>query len=154
MNIGFRCKSEPFIFVWNPQTDISKYAPQFVKAYVAYAFPSKFDEQTYSYDAAVRIIVNSLGNCSVIPWRSRSELVYVQNRSDWHFNVHMTPFLASLDAMPRGKGFYSEKSRAAVYVGEWGEGHVAPPRGLISEVLVMGAAGRTSAEVLDRLSLL
>ncbi len=53
-------------------------------------------------------------------------VAYLQNRGDeHHVTQHMQPFLRGLPPSPD----------VHLYLGEWGSGHVAPPRGVLTDLL-------------------
>ena len=104
----------------NPQTIITEYLPLAVGRYMETCWP----RSTWKVSWDLREMYE--------PWPGNS-VAYMQNRSDSHVEKHLAPFLAA-----------TRPPRGALYMlmGEWGEGHKAPPKEQIARVLQEVAAAR------------
>lgn len=120
-------------FVWNPQTNILEYNPAHIIKYASVAFGC-----VGGIDDARNILRSSIDvKLSGFYTTSKNSVLYLQNSSDWHTKRHMEPFLKEalgLDDLPTTRsglirpGFY-------LHLGEWGDGHVPPPKELITAIL-------------------
>lgn len=134
--------------VWNPQTSISKYFPNFVKRYVESAFPKIYSETSKRVPLTRRKtpqfferildqtdINHKLYASDVAVQRNR--IIYLQNRHDWHLLEHANPYLASLGKWSRLSPtlFLNSSRMTAFAVGDWGEGHAAPTKPLIKSLI-------------------
>lgn len=119
--------------VWNPQTDILKYAPHHVANYAKTAFGLDCMDE-----ARIKIpeIINS-DLCGLYEKGGSSNLIiYMQNDSDWHLKAHCEPFLNALGhniESPPASGRLSD----ALYfhVGSWGVGHQQVPGPVLKFIL-------------------
>ena len=102
----------------NPQTVLRNFAPYTLRQFTERAFPGF--TQAEVLDKAV---------CSDLrlPYARSfpNYVVYLQNESDDHVEKHLEPFLQSVE----------EPDRLAVILGNWGEGHVAPPNEYLRKFL-------------------
>lgn len=122
----------------NPQTRISRFGIENQRAYTEAAFGA-----TTMADH-VDVLENKI-NSDLIEWYAGSvpnHILYVQNESDSHVQDHMQPFLASLEPT----------TRVRTLIGNWGEGHRAPPPEEIRKILstltgAQGAWGDVLADV-------
>jgi hypothetical protein len=120
-------------FVWNPQTDILEYNPAHVTKYASTAFGCKEDI------LSVRITLPSLIDVKISRFYStnKNNVLYLQNRSDWHVKKHLMPFLKEalgLDDLPAvASGLI--RPDFYLHLGEWGNGHIPPPKDLIAAIL-------------------
>lgn len=146
--------------VWNPQTDISKYRPEFVAAYLNSAFPSlnMSNIESLSPDAAQSVLAQQLTKAGIIfditNWSApgMSKLLYLQNSDDWHVAAHAAPFICGGNWMRLGKrSFYSADRGVATWFGSWGKGHVAPPQDLLCSALSTLCEGKEVMAVAARL---
>lgn len=146
--------------VWNPQTDISKYRPDFVATYLSSAFPSlnMSGVESLSPDAAQAVLAQQLTkagvNFDITDWSApgTSRLLYLQNFDDWHVPAHAAPFMSGGNWMRLGKrSFYSADRGVASWFGSWGKGHVAPPQDLLCSALSALCAGEEVMDVAARL---
>ncbi|MCC9193845.1 hypothetical protein LOC59_09340 [Arthrobacter sp. zg-Y916] len=100
--------------VANPQTDIRRYHPDAVEKFFATCFPvhvphSLTTDVTELYSA-------------IVP----NTVLYMQNRSDdSHIREHFGPFMERLHPA----------NDVRVLQGDWGVGHAAPPKQLLSDIL-------------------
>lgn len=105
----------------NPQTDISKYNPQAVESYVSIGWGSTPDP-TNSIDIVPAI--TNLVEHYINPFENR--VIYVQNDQDEsHVANHWMPF----------KDVCSDPNRFDYVIGSFGQGHVAPTREYLTDLL-------------------
>lgn len=105
--------------VMNPQTSILRYHPEPVARYTATAWGGTMGDtaradlaDVYATDADVTV-------------------AYMQNATDtFHIDNHLAPFLSA----------HADQARVHTLMGEWGEGHVVPPKDLIRSVLTAAVA--------------
>lgn len=108
------------VIVWNPQTNILNYHPKFVAAYTKAAWGMGLEEAQERLHEQICVDVAPL-------YRSPGpKVLYLQNRSDNHVEVHMKPFL---------KATGERRSDVLVHLGNWGNGHVAPPKALLRALI-------------------
>lgn len=148
MAVAEYLKCPATVAVWNPQTQIAEYAAESVENYVRTAFPSLREQLQGLAELSARDRATSLGaameragvrqNVCGQNLPTSVELLYLQNRSDWHVIKHAGPYWRA----QKGKtsrignaGFGSESRQCCIFFGEWGVGHVAPSHSLILFVL-------------------
>jgi len=106
----------------NPQTNILRYYPESWIKYAESAFG------TVTPNAASEAIRDRTvyDQCAEYSNRADASVLYVQNETDtFHIVEHMHPFL----------GFCSPDLEVRVLMGDWGAGHVAPPRDELQEIV-------------------
>ena len=121
LQYGSRVQNSLVICV-NPQTNINRYWPGAVDKYLEVAWrgvpieatPVEFDlTRTYAVE-------------------NRTTVLYLQNLGDkFHVQNHLVPFLDNLELPNRQFG---------LVLGEWGDGHRAPSRGVIDGILDLAVA--------------
>lgn len=134
--------------VWNPQTDIASYRPAAIDKYAQFAFGHRrFDEIPRALRRARQTDLVSMIRPGEAP-----RVLYLQNRSDeFHVENHAAPFLGKLEvAVPRKLGLTQARPRVLYLLGDWGEGHVAPPSGSIGRILNIAIAASGSMAELRR----
>lgn len=120
-------------FVWNPQTNILEYNPAHVIKYASVAFGclGGIDDARNTLQSSIDVKLSDFYTTR------NNSVLYLQNRSDWHTEKHLAPFLREalgLDDLPTTSsglirpGFY-------LHLDEWGDGHVPPPKDLITAIL-------------------
>ncbi|PMD06629.1 hypothetical protein [Brevibacterium paucivorans] len=111
--------------VWNPQTSIDKYYRRFVDEYKNICWPSGMDYGKRN----VTDLIENYGKCG-----SQADRVYIlQNASDeFHLENHMRPLESATKA----------DSRFKYFVGSWGDGHVPPPKDVISKTISLALSRR------------
>lgn len=129
------------VFVWNPQTSISKYNLRFVGDYIKESFTyfprheKNNLEQAYKDFLDNNHIINSL---QIDDLSKNTELIYFQNIDDSHTERHLVPFMNIANHQWKRTGvssFYLDLCKTNVYIGNWGKGHAVPPKELIYYVL-------------------
>ncbi len=154
---GFACLSlsrlfvESLAVVWNPQTDILKFAKEPVLEYSTNAFGiSSFEDCVRDLPLAIHSNVYddySFGS-------NRNRVLYMQNIHDWHVRWHCKPFLKAThrlqdDALASkylGDDFY-------LHMGDWGDGHAPPSKKFQSSLMksILDCRFSVSQLFLDRL---
>ena len=124
----------------NPQTDIKLYVDKYVRRYAKVFLTAKDDSDV------IRALNEDI-DASLIPLYQAgyaNSILYLQNKSDWHVEEHMKPFIEAL------------QSHVPQIMGEWGNGHIAPPkdflRSLTERLLSSASSGWEDAvaNVADR----
>lgn len=113
-------------FVWNPQTDIRRYNPDHVTRYAHLAFGSEKE-----IGAARKVLTRRIDPEVISRYPTDGvKVIYLQNKTDWHVESHLSPFLTYHDIkLTRLPNWLH------VHLGEWGEGHVPPPKEIISRIV-------------------
>ncbi|MFC7594460.1 hypothetical protein ACFQU3_04015 [Terrabacter sp. GCM10028922] len=136
-------------FVWNPQTDLLKYAPPVVRQYVGAAMELNADEVLDAdYGQRSELLEGSGIQHLVTTPRGPGlrRLAYLQSASDWHVGVHATPFLRERGLTYRAKGVWSDGAGRAMLLANFSSGHTPPPyqailRGIELFLIPEGTAG-------------
>lgn len=136
-----------FIFVWNPQTAICDYVPEFVVQYIEKAFPSYCERArvilSHPQQQQAKLLYDLLNECGIrhdvrkIAPSKNSQILIIQNRSDWHVLRHIKPYMSERQWSCIGNSSYVEKieGRIGVYFGDWGVGHAAPSKNFIEFII-------------------
>ncbi|WP_102158968.1 hypothetical protein [Zhihengliuella halotolerans] len=138
--------------VWNPQTSILDYHPGPVRTYVrrVHGFAAGLvSTETWKSDVAARI-----GDRAQIALRgadsvtSARGVLYLQNRTDWHRENHLDPWLKASSWQRRGSSsggeIFAHGDEHAVVVADFADGHGAPNGDLIAFLIAEIQSGRTS----------
>lgn len=151
------------VLVWNPQTAIADYVPEFVEKYIDVAFPSlsrnapERNAETMADRSRhlrefldMTTVVHDVRDLKLPP---QIEILYLQNRSDWHVTCHAAPYLAGKfwERIGRAAFMEQESKQIGLFFGHWGEGHVAPPRDYLEMVLRKLAEGELIHTVIREL---
>jgi hypothetical protein len=125
------------VFAWNPQTDIAKYEPGHVMRYLRSAFP------TIAADGSLPSDREQFPSLCTDEFREgyKGCIFYFQERTDWHVDTHLKPFLASFCGKAlssiSGSSNFSGFLTAQLYLhlDHWGNGHVEPSKDVVVKVL-------------------
>ncbi|MFI2565663.1 hypothetical protein [Paenarthrobacter sp. NPDC018779] len=105
----------------NPQTILSNFNEIHQRRYTEAAFGAESDE------SHIEVFSNTI--CTDLRQHYRGEtpnyILYVQNETDPHVQLHMDPFLDSLESM----------DRVDTIMGNWGDGHIAPSSEELREIM-------------------
>ncbi|PJX24123.1 hypothetical protein CAP48_11505 [Advenella sp. S44] len=121
----------------NPQTSIARFHAHLVWDYMKSCFNvNKSKEPLDSVLSKYRV------QYSLVPVFERlgfmPKVVYLQNRSDWHYEEHLMYFLKSIgvniQSEPQNVELYSD-SLYTIVGRTWGDGHVPPPKELIVDLI-------------------
>lgn len=147
------------VLVWNPQTAIADYVPRFVEQYLEAAFPSLLEalskvrgEVSEKQGERLREVLEAstiTHDVRGLKLRPRIDLLYLQNQGDWHVARHAVPYLSKTSWRRVGEAAFVEQqdNRFAIFFGQWGEGHVAPPKAILEAVLRKLAEGESLGSV-------
>ena len=133
--------------VWNPQLDISKYGAEAVARYLATCFPSVYCEfGPDSLDRALSAVEQRFGARTELAdgaasGKLRNALI-LQQASDWHLDSHLRPFAEAFGVDVPNRGSWRNVNGICGVVGEWGDGHVPPPRKLLETIVNDAASTR------------
>ncbi len=147
LNISTYLSVSHTALVWNPQTRIVKYFARFVEKYLKSAFPRLWSKM-YTRAAFLRSdpepflksVLDRSGVSHSLEGKRANQLaqvLYLQNRDDWHVVIHADPYLRQFGSWRRigSSSFIAENIPFGVVFGNWGKGHVAPPREVIYQLL-------------------
>lgn len=149
LNISPHLNVPHLAVVWNPQTRIVKYFARFVEKYLKSGFPklwakmynkSAYTSSSSDREAFLSSVLNSSGTSHSLDascLNRQGQVVFLQNRDDWHVEVHADPFLKALGPWQRaGPASFIDKHKSVGAVfGSWGDGHVPPPRKVVYAAL-------------------
>lgn len=162
LNLATLLECRASILVWNPQTSISDYVPQFVDQFLKVAFPthhrmmSKMDSEPKGIQS--RLLRDALESTGIThsmrgaQLQAGIDLIYLQNQGDWHLTKHAKPYIDQLP--PHHKLSTSttvSSGQIAVFYGQWGEGHSAPSKEMLQNVLRMLAEGDSPVQIVRAL---
>ena len=126
------------VFVWNPQTNITRYAKKFVNEFLEAAFPSYIKEDLDESFTSIKSL-GIISDITSMGFNEQSEVVYLQNNSDWHTAVHTQPLLDNHDGFVKFKTDYYERyicdDNFNLLIANWGQGHQSPPKSIIEFIL-------------------
>ena len=158
LNVLKRLNCEASGLVLNPQTRLDRFWPGPVSKYLRLGFPgvadhvpsglasdkrstsawldagSPADREKFNLDFtrdAFENIVQKLGipNDTTLATPNHGDLLYLQNRSDWHVRAHAVPFMSTGKWRRVGpRSYYSPDRHTGMVFGAWGDGHYKPPR--------------------------
>ena len=144
--------------VWNPQTSIGEYGASAVASYLRAAFPRSADENGLNGDASdevqrfsIQAILAESGIDHDLTGREKAgigELLYLQNRGDWHLLKHAGPYLrtATWERLS-AHSFRQKQGEMACWFGKWGTGHAVPPKAMLEKILAALAGGNSASQV-------
>ncbi|WP_309133843.1 DUF6270 domain-containing protein [Cellulomonas sp.] len=98
----------------NPQVDIARFSPAKVRHFTR----ACFDATTADGSAAALERDMTSDIRPLYAYHVPNHVLYVQNASDPHVDVHMNPFLEAV----------GPSDRLRTHLGDWGRGHRAPPQ--------------------------
>lgn len=151
-------RSPAAALVWNPQTSISRYNITAASAYARCASEEQDGAGRLDSAADIARALSSAGvthDLTLAPRASRHPVVYLQNRGDaFHLKNHLEPYATvngfSIPDLSSGSAL---DERHCIEIGNWGAGHVSPPRRCLDAVLQALADGRSLPETRDSLRL-
>lgn len=139
--------------VWNPQTDIAKYEQSQVNCYLRIAF------STIAPDGTVPSDREQFPSLCTDDFRDgyKGYILYLQERTDWHVEAHLEPFLASfckktltdISGSSNFSGFVND--HLYLHLDHWGDGHVPPSKDVLSNALRLLSDVTTNVENLNNL---
>lgn len=109
-------------FVWNPQTDITKYLEFFVKRYYSHAFNK---ESTVTLSEVEKYFIENEIPFHVEKNIGLEQLVFINGYDPGHIRKHVRKLTNS----------YQPDDQNRIFMGNWGNGHVQPPNHIIVSVI-------------------
>ncbi|MDD7385269.1 MAG: hypothetical protein SPI12_00080 [Actinomycetaceae bacterium] len=145
---GSRIAAQSLAFVWNPQVSISDYSAS--QPYIDAMFP----RQRGVKGAAAAKLLSQAGvihDLRTIPVPKR--LLYIQNKSDTqHVQKHAMPYVTAQGFRRVADGLYRRSRTQVLVVGDYGDGHIPPPRfALMSLISKLKHGRRVSRRVIESL---
>ena len=137
LSVSEHLEKDAVVFVWNPQTVIENYVNMFVHKYINvaldYATALTYSREDFSNTLDAHHIKHRLTYKSL---NSNIQFIYLQNFSDGHTVKQLTPFVCdhSIKRITKS-GYQISLQQHFIYVGNWGEGHIQPPRSVIEFIL-------------------
>lgn len=137
--------SKATAIVWNPQTSIENYSSRFVSNYMEVAFDNDWvsfldtkPKEDHIKNKAVEIlrerkILHSILGLNI---SYNIELLYLQNKDDWHVQSHLKPFLKNREIERISRTSFYLDDNAALHIGDWGKGHTPPPKEVIKDIIL------------------
>lgn len=123
-------KCPALAIVWNPQTSISLYDKEAVSRYLKLALNSPADVHAYDFLSECNIVHDLCHSRK----NNNNRILYLQNRTDWHFKSHTLPFAQSQNyKIIRNNGCW--ENNLSIYLGDFGKGHAAPSRSIIDKII-------------------
>lgn len=120
------------VFVWNPQTNITEYLPEFVEDYKRSCFSKSdnsaeeiFKENKIKYDL------------SKVEFKENVNFYYIQNLNDWHHRKHAMPFLKSIGLDGNASNY---NARDMFILADYSGGHAPLNKISITEIVSMIAS--------------
>jgi hypothetical protein len=128
------------VVVWNPQTSISEYFVNKVDEYIKVAFPKLVVEGAIGKRNFNKIALEQsevFHDLSLGCKSQEVDVIFMQNISDWHLSAHAIPYLKPGPTWVRkGNATFKTPQASLLFFGDWGEGHVPPPRRMVEDVLI------------------
>jgi hypothetical protein len=147
-------KSNASVLIWNPQTAIADYLPEFVYEYLVVAFPSKAytlnnpDAINKEFLQQMMIDLNLMQSIRDLPLDNNIQLLYMQNRNDWHTIHHTFPYVERNEWTRVGNStFKDETERSVLYLGDWGDGHIPPSKEIVELILKKMSLDKSVVEI-------
>ncbi|MGP5408491.1 hypothetical protein ACTXMY_00025 [Glutamicibacter ardleyensis] len=135
LNVAAQYPHDSTVFVWNPQTNIYNYSERFVKQYLKSQFKihdQLLDSEDWKKQCSL-ITDRHVSTSVVVPHKALvpRRLAYIQNKSDWHFRKHLTPFWSMVSPSELEDGRNTVNDDYVAFVGEFAAGHAPPSKELI-----------------------
>lgn len=133
LNVANYLENAADIFIWNPQTDLTKYYKRHVQNYYNCSFPSL---KSKSFNYKTEYIKKTLSCISLCEkeMTSKHNILYFQNKSDEHYNIHAVPFIEINKYNKKNKNLYV-KNNSIIITPNWGVGHIEPPLYVVEYVI-------------------
>ncbi|WP_376742664.1 hypothetical protein [Ensifer canadensis] len=133
------------VVAFNPQTNIARYSPDAYKKYasVSFGWDGTGDPSAVFGPHFVTNLVEHFGS------NKPPKGVYLQNKSDWHTNVHAMPMISALGgtAAPVDQTL----GGLSFAFGNWGEGHAPLPKVAYRKLLIEAIHGTDLMSVATKL---
>src|SRR5699024_1149097 len=120
--------------------DIKRYHARAVSDYIEKAFMRPAEPHNFQEAFKDAQLVSDL--CDHYSYEHDNLILYIQNRHDlFHVNYHMKPFKQRLHP----------ENRLYSLIGVWGDGHVSPPKHLLTRLLREVSSPRGLAHTISEL---
>lgn len=140
------------LIVWNPQTSIGEFSPRSVLKYLLVAFPelardaaeAVFSLSRQEQKVCAKQLLRRTGvlHCLLDTIRSGTvDVLYLQNRHDWHVSSHARPYLGSSNWQRIGATSFKKGKKLALHFGNWGPEHAVPSWELVCRLVAQAARG-------------
>lgn len=116
--------------VWNPQTDITRYSTHKLIKYLnaCYGFRGK------TLNEAISFLEKNSIDYSVKVNNENDRLIMVNGYDPYHIRKQVRRFIGI-------------SNNSSVFIDDWGDGHVPPPKDLLHEILTHYFSGKSSRDV-------
>lgn len=145
------------VFCWNPQSDVLRYVPETICAFLRSAYPASpvthLDPAVDDDREKIRGYFDERGIRTVVgDPDDTSRVLLLQNGSDWHVRAHFRPYVErrGMELLPDLPAY--RRGPAVAAVGSWGQGHVSPPRDVTVRAVQLMLGGRTAEETMRDLA--
>lgn len=154
---GFACLTQSMLnytskikaIVINPQTSIIEYKISSVQNYISHAFKKDIKNKIVNKETAHEILLKNdiFFEIDINKITSESDVIYLQNESDWHVESHLIPFISNSHVpwYRIGKCSFHNKDNLSLYIGSWGKNHAKPPKELIFHIIKGFIDGKSSS---------
>ncbi|WP_323034257.1 hypothetical protein [Pararhodobacter sp.] len=125
-SLFYATKVPALAVVFNPQTNIARYNPEHTQRFAQVCFGWQGGNLEDAFEGIVFDLAEHFS-------QYRPPVVYMQNVSDWHVKPHTVPFIGNYGLEWTGKSQLADG--LYLHVGDWGRGHIPPPREYTARVL-------------------
>lgn len=130
---------DTFTFAWNPQIYTYQYNDHFTRKYLKYCFPDKLKSINLDDCNHKKLVslMKELTYCEVLQNKEitfKNRLILINGFDNNHLRKQIRPFVSSSEVLIFNND-YIVFDDCSVYFGEWGYGHVAPPRELVVSII-------------------
>lgn len=139
LSIARHMTTSSMIFAINPQVDLSTYAQIEVNEFLNHSVLATENAS----------IINSGFNYKITPEQlAKHDILYLQNSSDaFHVRTQMKKFIESMGKSVNKNIISFNSGRGTIYIGDWGNGHVAAPSDMINFAILKYLEGRQTFEI-------
>ncbi|MGO2828283.1 MAG: hypothetical protein ACTIA3_12390 [Corynebacterium casei] len=131
--------------VWNPQTNILNYVPDFVIPYLDVLFEGEWSAEHWKETATQKFeSAGLIFDLTVVP--PAKNFLYLQNHTDWHVIKHCAPFIESHQMNAEGDGRYTNGANGTIQIANFEKGHTPPKKQLIQDAISLLCSDRNSTE--------
>lgn len=139
LNLSRELAERASVFVWNPQTDIYNYGERHVKQYLRQVFSfahgtlARSDWKAYCRPRTDRLLATNILVRDLL--RLPKKLLYLQNRTDWHLDMHARPLWKLSSSADLTAGMNAIDGEHVVVVHDFASGHDPLDPNLIGSVI-------------------
>lgn len=142
------------VLAWNPQTDLLRYNPTAVRAYLAVALAEDtwLDPARYSEEDARTALAAADLDSRIDRVHAAGRVLVLQNSTDWHVAAHTLPLMEQSGIAHADLGLHvSTDGRHGVAFASFGEGHAAPSAEIVVRAIQSLTEGDDPAATYDNL---